>query len=810
MEVLWRDVRYAARTLLREPAFTSLAVLALALGIGATTAVFTIVDSVLLRPLPYSRPDRLVVALHGPESSNPVSPADYADYRRSTMMFDAMGAAQAWSVTLRDGDRPERVAGLQLSANMFDLLGVPPLLGRTFASGEDQAGHEQVVVLGYGLWQRRFGGDASVIGRTIPLDGKPYVVIGVMPATFRFAPFWQTRAELWSPLSLERRREDRDGRSLRVFARLKDGVTVAQAQAEMSAVAARLEREYPATNTGVGITVRPLLDKVVSGIRRTLLVLLAMVTFVLLIACTNIASALLARAAGRQQEMALRLAIGASPSRLLRLLLTESMLLSIAAAAAGLVLAFWSISWILAALPPGSLPRQQEVGFDGAVFIVACLATMATGVLTGLAPAWPLTRPGLVAAFQSGGSRGATEGSDRRRLRGLLVAAEVMLALVLLTGAALMGRTMLALYAIDPGFRVDRVAVADVSLAGTPEAAPESRAAAYERIRERLSGMPGVVSVSAINHLPLAGDLWNLGYTIEGRPEPAPGQRWSAVYRVVQPGYFRTAGLRLLAGRDFSTADRRDSAPVVIVNQAMAERRWPGQSPLGQRIHLPGPGGVQAAIAIVGVAANAKQGDWTSAPADEVYLPFDQRSTEFGLASMTFLLQTRVDPRTVAAGIPGEVAQAAPGVPVSRNTTLAEVVRDELWRERLTAQLTGFFAVVALVLAAIGIYSAVSYSVARRTREFGVRMALGGTGSHVRWLAVNEGLRPAVFGAVGGVAMASASASLLDRLLFGVAALDPAALAAAASVLLLVAGVAAWLPARRASRLDPVAALREG
>ena len=452
METLLRDLRYGVRTLLREPGVTLLAILALALGIGASTAIFTVVDSVLLRPLPYKDPDRLVVALHGPTASGPLSPADYMDYRKDARGFERLAAAQAWGFTLGDGERPERITALQVSADLFDLLGVPPLAGRTFVEGDDQSGRDQIIVLGHALWQRRFGGDRSVIGRSIPVDGKPYVVVGVMPATFRFAPFWITRAEAWVPLSLERRRDDRGGRSLRVFGRLKDGVTIGQVQAEMTAIAARLERRYPDTNTRLAITVWPLLDKVISGIRPTLVALMAMVTFVLLIACANVANTLLARASGRQREIALRTAIGASRFDVVRQLLTESVMLAALGAVAGVVFATWGVDWLLAALPAGSLPRQQDIEFDTRVFTTAALMTLAAGTITGLAPALQVLKGSLISALQDG-ARGATEGAGRKRLRGLLVTTEVTLAVLLLAGATLMGRTMMKLAAVDPGFQ---------------------------------------------------------------------------------------------------------------------------------------------------------------------------------------------------------------------------------------------------------------------------------------------------------------------------------------------------------------------
>jgi putative ABC transport system permease protein len=807
MDTFLRDLRYGIRILLREPGFTLLAIIALALGIGATTAMFTVVDSVLLRPLPYRHPEKLVVTLIGPTASGPVSPADYLDFRREARSFANLGAAQAWSITVSGGERPERLTGLQVSADLFEVLGVPAMLGRTFADGDDRPGHDQVLVLSHALWQRRFGGDPSIIGRTVTLEDKAYTIVGVMPPAFRFAPFWITRTEVWTPLSLERRRSDRGGRSLRLFGRLKDDVTAAQAQAEMSAIAARLAAAYPQTNTNIGITVRPLLDKVVSGIRPTLLALMAMVTFVLLIACANVANTLLARASGRQREIALRTAMGASRARVVRQLLTESVLLAILGATAGVVLSFWGVKWLLAVLPAGSLPRQQEITIDLRVLGAALLATLFAGIVTGLVPAMQSIRASLVPAFQDG-AKGATEGGGRKRVRSALVTVEVMLALILLAGAGLMGRTMLKLAAIEPGFRVDHLAVADISLAGTPHAAPEARLAMFRRIRERLASMPGVANVSAINHLPLAGDLWNLGYSIDGRPALPPGHGLSAVYRIVEPGYFATTGLPLIGGREFSDADTADSMRVAVINKAMADRHWPGEDPVGRRIHVPGPSREQSPITIVGVAANARQSDWTSAPDDEVYLALAQRVTEFGLRELTFVLSTMVEPERVAAGVPREIAILDRGVPVSNHTTMQAVVADELWRERLTAQLTGMFAGVALGLAAIGVYALVAYSVMRRTREFGVRVALGASARSVLMLALTEALRPVVLGAVFGVAAAIGAAQFVRTLLFDVSVADPIAFGGAVLALVVVAIAAAWFPARRASRLDPVAALR--
>lgn len=807
MNAFLQDIRYATRLLRRDLRFSVLAILALALGTGATTAVFTVVNAVLLRPLPYKNPDRLVVALYGQTGNGPVSPADFLDYRRDARSFEAMGVAQAWNVTLGGGDRPERLDALTVSGDLFGLLGVSPAIGRTFLESEDQPGHNQVALISDSLWRRRFNSDPGIVGQHVELNGLPYTVIGVMPAGFRFAPFWATRAEIWAPIALASRAMDRDAQTLRLFARLRDGVTVAQAQAEMTALCARLAHDYPATNARLRVTVQPLLEKVVAGIRPTLLVLMALVTCVMLIACANVANALLARASGRRQEIALRVAIGASRTHILRQLLTESVLLAVVGAGAGLVLAAWGVHALLAAMPPGSLPRQQDVGFDVRVFTIASLAALVAGVATGLAPALQLLRRDAATALREG-ARGMTEGG-RMRLRNILIAGEVTLALVLLVGAGLLGRTMTRLGAIDPGFRVDHLAVASVSLLGTPHAEPAARQAMFDRIREDLEHAPMVTAVSAINHLPLAGDTWMLGYWIEGRPAPQPGQGPRAIYRVVQPGYFSAMGLQMIRGREIAASDTAGSAPVVVINQAMAQRQWPGEDPIGRHLHLPGPGNVQVPITIVGVSANARQSDWTSPPEDEVYVAFSQRASEFGLTAMTFVVRTSGNAAAVAAGLPQTVARLDRGVAVSGNSTMAAVVADELWRQRLTSELTAAFALVALGLAAIGVYAVVAFAVTRRTREFGVRMALGATRLHVQQLALTDALRPVCWGALTGLAATVACARFMRALVFDVSVLDPLAVGGAAISLLLVAAAAAWLPARRASRLDPTRALRQ-
>jgi putative ABC transport system permease protein len=802
-----RDVRFALRLIRREPRFTVLAIVALALGIGASTAVFTVIDGVLLRPLSYKDANRLVVALQGAGGSAPVSPADFLDYRRDARSLDRLSAAQAWSVTLGGGERPVRLAGLRVSGDLFDLLGVPPALGRTLTNADAQPGHDHVVVISDNLWRTRFAADRAVVGRTVPIDGEPYVVAGIMPPGFRFAPFWVTQAELWAPLTLADRADDRAGQSLRLFGRLKDGVSTAQAQAEMSAICARLAHDYPATNANTRITVTPLLDKVVAGIRPTLALLVALVACVLLIACANVANALLARASGRRREIAVRLAMGASPADIVRQLLTESALLAALGAIVGLACAAWGVHALIAALPPGGLPRQHDVGFNARVFLAASFATIVSGVATGLAPALQAFRNSAARGLENG-SRGATEARGGRRTRHLLVAAQVALALVLLADAGLLARTMGRLNAVDPGFRIDHLAVATVSLDGTPYASAAARPAMFDRVQARLAAMPFATAVGAINHLPLAGDAWNLNYWPDDRPTPSPQERPTALYRVVRPGYFAAMGLSIVAGRDIGSTDTASSLPVAVINEAMAERQWPGRSAVGRRVHLPGPSNVPTALTVVGIAANARQTDWTSPPEDEVYVAFAQRSSEFGLSSLTFVIRTSGDPAEVAASIPREVGLVDRGIVVSANTTMEGIVADELWRQRLTGELAGVFAGIALGLAVIGIYAVVAGAVARRTREFGVRLALGATPGALQRLAVAAIFGPICWGAALGLAATAAGAGLMRTMVYDVSVLDPYAIGGAVLLLLAAAVAAAWLPARRASRLDPTLALR--
>jgi putative ABC transport system permease protein len=617
-----KDIRYGVRSLVRTPGFTIVAMITLALGIGANTAVFSVVNAVLLRPLAYQDPERLVTLLH--DGNGPVAAGNYIDWRDQSRSFDAMAAAEYWGVNLTGGDQPEHTIGLQVTQNLLPMLGIQPLLGRLFREGSDRKGADHEVILSHRLWRRRFSEDAGIVGKSVLLNGEAYTVAGVMPPEFRFAPFWATRAELWVPDAFGDRVHSRGGNSLRIFARLKRGVALAGARAEMATITARLEQQYPGTNRRVVVT--PLKDNVVGKVETPLLVLLCAVGFVLLIACANVAHMLLARTSDRQREIALRSALGASRGRVIGQFLTENLMLASLGAAAGLLLAWWGVKALIA-LSPARLPRLETVDIDGSVLMFLLGITVLTSVVFGMAPIMHAGIGNLSAALKEGG-RSGTDGARRGRLRNFLVASEFALAFVLLIGAGLMIRSFLALQSVDAGFNPHNVLSMVVSAAGSKEADPQRREIFYRQLLDKVRSLPGVNSVGAINHLPLAGDLWGYTFRMEGRPKPRPGESPMATYRIVMPGYFETMRLPLRRGRAIAYNDDGRSPGVAIISERAAAEYWPGEDPIGKRITFDDDQSDQPTwLTVIGVAANAKQSEMASEPDAEVYLAVLQNRT---------------------------------------------------------------------------------------------------------------------------------------------------------------------------------------
>jgi predicted permease len=801
MNTLYQDLRYSLRNLAKNPSFTLIALLTLALGIGANTAIFSVVNAVLLRPLPYANPDRLVVILH--DGRNPASHGNFFDWKRDNHVFENMGAAEAWSPNLTGVDKPEELSGLHISSDILPTLGVQPLLGRTFVDEEDQTGKDHEVILSYQLWQQRFGADHGVLGQTMQLNGEPYTIVGVMPRGFRFAPFWATKAELWSPLQLDP--AQRDGYSLRIFARLKTGVTLEQARAEMATISARLEAQFPGSNKNVVVT--PLKEKVVGDIRPALLVLLGAVGFVLLIACANVAHMLLARASTRQREIAVRTALGASRARLLRQFLAESALLALAGGCLGLLAATWAMHVVLASAP-AEITKFGVIRPDGNVLLFALAVSLITGLAFGLAPALQSSALNLVESLKEGG-RGAGDSRRSGRMRNLLVASEFALALVLLTGAGLMIRTFAALQAIDPGFNPHHLLTMVVSTAGAKEAGG-TRADFFQRALSQVRSLPGVVSAGAINHLPLGGDTWGFNFWIEGRPIPKKGEEANAVYRVALPGYFRTMNIPMLRGRDFNEHDNQSAPGAVIVNEFLAKRYWAGEDPVGKRLSTDGG---KSWLTVTGVIPNVVRSEWTAAPEEEMYIPYLQETTYLSNSSphfayMTFVVRASGNAAAQTAAIQSTIHSLDRNVTVSEIETMEEVVADANAQPRFYLYLLAAFAGVALILAAVGIYGVMSHSVSRRTHEMAVRMALGAQQGEVMRLVVGESMLLAVVGGMVGLVGALALTPMMKTLLYGVRASDPITFFSVAFLLAAVALLASYIPARRATKVDPIVALR--
>jgi len=794
---LVRDLRYALRTLIRAPGFTAVAVITLALGIGANTAIFSVVDSILLRPLPVVDPDRLVSLC---ETNQAIagfciaSPTNVEDWSQQSRSFETIGIARDWAFILKTDDGVEGLSGGIATPDFFNVLQFTPALGRLFVPDDLEPGNNRVVVLTHATWRSRFGSDVTVIGRTLTLDDESFTVIGVLPAD-ALVPRME-HYQVWAPLHFQPREErQRSWRGFRALGRMADGATLAEARAEMATIASRLAGEYPETNEGWGVRLVPLHEQVVGSARPTLLVFLGAVGFVLLIGCANVANLLLARSASRRRELAVRTALGASRGRLVRLLLGESVLLAVIGGAAGLLLAVWAVNTFVS-LAPGGIPRLDEVGMDGRVLAFALLISLLTSVVFGLVPSLQATSLDLNAALKEG-DRGSSSG--RLGVRGLLVISEVALALMLLIGAGLLTQSFATLLRWKPGFDQSNLLTVWLLASSGKYETGDQVVSVFRQAAAEVEALPSVESVGRTSAGPLFGGRETDEFHIEGRPLPAPGEGPVARWFDVGPNYFATLGISLLKGRSFEETDARGAEPVAIINESAVQRYWPGEDPLGQRITIYG-----RTMTVVGVVTNVRPLRPGTPIDPEIYWP----QTQVPRYATYLLIRTKTDPSSAVQGVRARLQQLDPDM-ISGFMTLDQRVARELVAPRFNMLLVGIFASVALLLAAIGIYGVIAYTVARRAREMGIRMALGAQRWDIVKAVVVQGMVPTTIGVGLGLVGAVGLTRVLDTLLFGVNPTDPVTFAAVAITLAAVAALACYIPARRATRVDAVVALRE-
>jgi len=801
METLIKDIRYGVRSLLKHPLFTVVAVLTLALGIGANSVMFSTVDAVLLRPLPYPEPDKIIV-LEGINPSQGITDSnmsipDFDDWQKQNQVFEQLAGFFSGGMLLTSEDETERVRTTGVTPDFFPLFRTGVLKGRTLEADDAQKGRDPVVLLSYALWQRRFGGDQNIVGSKIMLSGKGHTVIGVMPQGFDYP----AQSELWVPYPIDVAAERRDNRFFSVMARLKPGVTMTQAQAQMDTINQRLAQSYVETNSGWSTRVIGLQESLVGSMRKSLLVLLGAVALVLLIACANVANLLLARATARQKEIAVRTALGASRWRVIRQLLTESVLLSLLGGAIGLLLSVW-LTKVLVSLSPPNTPRFDEIRPDARVFAFTLGLTVLTGLIFGLAPAVQASRIDLNSGLKEGG-RSGSGGVHNKRLRSLMMISEIALSFMLLVGAGLLVKSFLRLRDVSSGFVPDNVLTMRVSLLPAKYAPGPPRVQLLRQILERLKAIPGVDSSGAVLSLPLGGDTFNVGrgYIREGRPAK-PEESGNAAYLVATQDYFRTLKIPVLSGRAFDDRDTETAAKVMIVNEVLARQLWPGESPVGK--HLTIWRDEKFAREIVGVVGETKPA-LNAEPGPQMYVPYDQDS---GWASMSLVIRTTGDPGNMTAAARNEIRLLDKGIPVFNVRTMNDVLSTSIAAQRLSMLLLSAFAAMALLLAMIGIYGVTAYYVTQRTQEIGIRMALGAQMSDVMKLVFVNGMVLALTGVAIGMVGAFALTRLMTSLLFNVKPTDRVTFAAVSVCLLVTALIACFIPARRATKVDPLVALR--
>jgi putative ABC transport system permease protein len=811
MQSMFQDLRYALRTLWKSPGFTLITVFTLALGIGVNSAIFSVVNSLLIRPLPYTNANQLVMVWENlKKDNNPhnaVAPANFVDWKEQNKSFEHMAAFTApVNYNFTGGAVPERVVGARVSAGFFQMLGVQPVQGRLFNDEEDQPNNNLVIIISHSLWQRRFGSDMTLIGKTFNLSERTFKLVGILPANFRMPPDFQLstldNVEVWTPLALSPEgRKRRTSHSFNVVARLKSSnVSLRQAQTEMDAIGQNLQEQYPATNKGWGVTVNPLREEFVGHIRPVLLILFGAVCFVLLIACVNVANLLLVRSNARRSEMAMRAALGATRGRMVRQLLTESVMLSLIGGVLGCLVAVVGVR-ALVAFSPTSILRIREVSLDRWVLGYTLLISLVTGVLFGLAPAFFAWKAELTETLKEGG-RGGGVGSRSNRLHKLLVVVETALAVMLLIGAGLMVRSFLQLQNVDPGFNAHNVLTMQVALPSLKYKTPEEAVAFYDQAIQRLESLPGVEAAAKVSELPFSGDQFDNAFSIEGRPPQSQGEKLQANLRLISNNYFRAMGIPTTRGRAFTSQDAQAKPAVVIINEAMARRFWPNEDPLGKRLTIdldePGP------REIVGVVKDIRHYSLDVEPRPEMYVPNLALSQNI----MSLVLRSTTDPTSLVPAVRQEVLSLDSNQPVYNVKTMEEMVGDSVATQRFSMLMLGCLAAVALILAIVGIYGVIAYWVAQRSHEMGVRIALGARSRDILKMILVQSMTLALVGVGIGLIAAFILTRVMSTLLFGVSARDPLAFLVAALLLAAVAFVAALVPARKATKVDPMCALR--
>ena len=798
MDTIIKDIRYGWRSLLKRPGFTAIALIALALGIGANTAIFSLVNAVILQPLPYQDPDRLVWVygnIRNGANRASVAPLDFLDYRNQNKTFEQFAASASINLpmNLTGSGEPERLTASAITGNYFDTFGVRPALGRGFSLENEKPGQDHVTVLSHAFWQTRFGGDPNIVNKTIILDGKAYEVLGVMPAEVVLPQ----PAELWVPLNFDGNPEMkmRKAHFLRPIGRLKEGVTLAQAQADTDLIAAQLEQQYPESNTGWSLRLIPLHEILVGGSRTMLFILFGAVGFVLLIACANVANLLLVRAAARQKEIAMRTALGASRLRIIRQMLTESLLLAIFGGALGALLATVGVK-LLITLSEDNIPRTANVKIDVTVLAFTLLISLATGLVFGLAPVFRTMKENLVDALKDG-IQGGSEATLKNRTRGLLVVFESAIAVMLLIGAGLLIRSLVALQNVDPGFDPNNVLTMRIDLPRPKYSMPEKMSNFFKQLETRVAGLPSVEAVGLITELPLSGQPNDMPFTVEGRPPVAYNEAFSADFRRVNQNYFSAMRIPLRRGRNFTEQEVRQSDKVIIVSQQLVDTAFPNEDPLGKRLALG-----KEPYEIIGIVGDIRHRSLQDQPYAAMYMPTQES------ARMNLVIRTQGDPLSIVGGVRKEVNALDPDQPIAAIRPMTEWVAMSVAGARYRTTLLGLFAVLAMILAATGIYGVMSYSVAQRTQEIGVRMALGARPFDVLKLVVWQGMILALIGVGVGLAGALALTRVMSSLLFEVTERDPITFVVVAALLIAVAFIACFIAARRATKVDPLMALR--